>query len=179
MVAWGGQVDFTAVSGLTEVRFFPKTGVGNAVCGVVVSARLWSIDYRIRTAGSARGLAGTMPLVRGERPTWPCSAATCRRVERTTRVHHSVRASCARLSGGSPDRTGRWPVPHGPQLHGAGSEAPYRFYSDSVGNAGFGFRIRQPSTSQCHSVVGSLSLKLLKTELDSRFWSSSSHTPSE
>ena len=41
---------------------------------------------------------------------------TCRRVERPTAVHHSVRASCARLSGGSPDRTGRWPVPSPDQL---------------------------------------------------------------
>ena len=58
--------------------------------------------------------AGTMPLVWGERATRPFSAATCRRVGRTTVVHISVRASCARLSGGSPDRTGRWPVPPGP-----------------------------------------------------------------
>ena len=59
-------------------------------------------------------------MVQVERSTWPFSAATCRRVGRTTVVHHSVRASGVRLSGESPDRTGRWPVPPGTELHGFG-----------------------------------------------------------
>jgi hypothetical protein len=64
-------------------------------------------------------------LVRVERPTWPFSAATCRRAERTTSVDHPLRSSCARLSGESPDRTGRWPVPPGPQPDGSGWKASF------------------------------------------------------
>ena len=65
-------------------------------------------------------LSESMQLVWVERATRPFSAATCRRVERTTITHHSVRAWCARLLGGSPDRTGRWPVPPGTQPNGSG-----------------------------------------------------------
>ena len=37
-----------------------------------------------------------------ERPTWPFSAATCRRVERAGTLHHSVNSTHARQSGWKP-----------------------------------------------------------------------------
>jgi hypothetical protein len=40
-----------------------------------------------------------MQQLRVNRPTWPFSATTCRRVERTGTAHHSVKSLCARLSG--------------------------------------------------------------------------------
>jgi hypothetical protein len=46
-----------------------------------------------------------------ERPTWPFWAATCRPAVRTAAPHPSAAATCVRRSGGSPDRTGQWPVP--------------------------------------------------------------------
>ena len=44
----------------------------------------------------------TIHAVGVERPTWPFSAPTCRRGERTAAYRKFERVSCARLSGGSP-----------------------------------------------------------------------------
>jgi squalene-hopene/tetraprenyl-beta-curcumene cyclase len=57
----------------------------------------------------------TMLMLCVERPTWPFSAATCRRALAKNVADANVKRVRRRLSGESPDRTGRWPVPPGTQ----------------------------------------------------------------